>query len=113
MSLTWPVMSTNRPTKLDPPVIYGELCEDAPVTRVRFPAGMEGWLVTRFDDVAAAFRHRAFAAARPRYESPDPDATGKTPTPFSGAFVHLDGGTARRTGASSAAISLSPACAGA
>ncbi|MBC2864972.1 cytochrome P450 [Streptomyces mexicanus] len=84
-------MPTERPTKFDPPVIYGELRDEAPVTRVRFPAGMEGWLVTRFDDVAAAFRHPAFAAARPRYESPDADPTGRTPTPFSGTFVHMDG----------------------
>ncbi|MFJ3212622.1 cytochrome P450 [Streptomyces flaveolus] len=91
MTITWPAMPTQRPTKFDPPPIYGELRDEAPVIRVRFPAGMEGWLVTRFDDVAAAFRHPAFAAARPRYESADADPTGKTPTPFAGTFVHLDG----------------------
>lgn len=90
MTRIWPSMPTERPSKLDPPTIYGELREEDPMARVRFPNGMEGYVVTRFDDVVAGFSHPSLVAqGRPRYEVADADAS--TRTPFAGTFVNLDG----------------------
>ncbi|ALJ18889.1 cytochrome P450 [Microbacterium sp. No. 7] len=90
MTTTWDRMPTERPSKLDPPEIYAEIRESDPMARVRFPNGMEGYLVTRFDDVVAGFGNPNFVAqGRPRYEVAD--ANPDTKTPFAGTFVNMDG----------------------
>jgi len=87
---TWTNMPSDRPTVLDPAATYAELREDGPIARVTFPAGMTGWVVSRFDDVAAAFSHPLLSAQRFRFETADADPNG-SPTQFSDTFFGMDG----------------------
>ncbi|GAA2528826.1 cytochrome P450 [Winogradskya humida] len=90
MTDTLPAMPVHRSTPLDPPLEYFQLREQQPITRVRFPSGMTGWLVTRFDEGSEVFGHPLMTARRPRHDSFDgdqaePEAEGVDPT-----FVFMD-----------------------
>lgn len=67
---------TELPTlPLDPPSLFGigagmrELQEQAPITRVRTPAGDEAWLVTRYDEAKALFGDPRLGRAHPDPEN--------------------------------------------
>jgi cytochrome P450 len=68
-------MPVERAAVLDPPPEYSHLREAAGVTRMRFPSGHTGWVVTRFDEGCLVFSdNERFTAMRPRHEmSPDED----------------------------------------
>jgi cytochrome P450 len=70
MTVDLPAMPTERTTPLDPPVEYHQLREQQPVTRVRFPSGRVGWLVTRFDEGSAVFADPRMSARRPQHDTP-------------------------------------------
>ncbi|GGL11684.1 cytochrome P450 [Nocardia jinanensis] len=73
---------------LDPPVEYHQLREDKPVHRVCFPNGLEGWLVTRFEEGSTVFGDPRFTARRQRHDTL-PGETGHD-TPFDPVFVMMD-----------------------
>jgi cytochrome P450 len=84
-----PVLRDNS-TPLDPPLEYFQLRETQPITRVKFPSGMTGWLVTRFEEGSEVFAHPQLSARRPRHDSFDgdeaePEGEGLDPT-----FVFMD-----------------------
>lgn len=92
MTDTLPAMPVQREpsTPLDPPLEYHQLRETQPITRVRFPSGMTGWLITRFEEGSEAFAHPLLSSRRPRHDSFDgdqvePDGEGLDPT-----FVFMD-----------------------
>jgi cytochrome P450 PksS len=50
--------------KADPHPFYARLRAEAPVYRVTLPDGQTAWLITRYDDVAAALKDERFAKDR-------------------------------------------------
>jgi cytochrome P450 len=76
---------------LDPPVEYHRLREDKPVHRVRFPNGLEGWLVTRFEEAGTVFGDPRFSARRQRHDTlpGEVDEAGQD-APFDPVFVMMD-----------------------
>ncbi|MCW2718330.1 cytochrome P450 [Pseudonocardia sp.] len=85
-------MPTVRSSLLDPPAEYDKLREEQPVTRVRFPNGSAGWLVTRFEEGSAVFADPRMSARRPRHDTPpdegyDPEKPGGALDP---GFVFMD-----------------------
>jgi cytochrome P450 len=88
-----PVMPTTRTTLLDPPVEYAALREGAPITRVRFPNGLVGWLVTRFEEGSAVFADPRMSARRPRHDTLAEDETYDPENPggeLDPGFVFMD-----------------------
>ncbi|WP_063009592.1 cytochrome P450 [Nocardia nova] len=76
---------------LDPPAEYHELREDKPVHRVRFPNGLEGWLVTRFEEGSAVFGDPRFTARRQRHDTlPGEVGEAGQDAPFDPVFVMMD-----------------------
>lgn len=59
-----------RNSPLDPPAEYRRLREEAPVSRLAFPDGKVGWLLTRHQDVRAVLADDRFSADRRRVSSP-------------------------------------------
>lgn len=88
MNETLPSMPVERPSLLDPPAEYHQLREDHPVTRVRFPNGTAGWLVTRFEEGSQVFADPRLSARRPRHDTPAED--GEEEAPFNPTFVMMD-----------------------
>jgi len=76
---------------LDPPVEYHQLREDKPVHRVTFPNGLQGWLVTRFEEGSAVFGDSRFSARRQRHDTlpGEADEPGQD-APFDPVFVMMD-----------------------
>ncbi|WP_328608552.1 cytochrome P450 [Amycolatopsis sp. NBC_00345] len=70
-------MPTTRTTLFDPPAEYDRLREDQPVTRVRFPNGQDGWLVTRFEEGSAVFSDPRMSARRPRHDVAPEEGAGE------------------------------------
>ena len=74
---TW--TSPARSHKADPYPFYARLRAEAPVHRVTLPDRQTAWLVTRYDDVAAALKDERFAkdkASRPDPRSRPPSSPG-------------------------------------
>ena len=72
-------MPIERERLLDPPLAYDQLREEQPITRVRFPSGRIGWLVTRFEEGSEVFSDPRMSSQRPRHDvaeedDVDPDA---------------------------------------
>jgi cytochrome P450 len=72
-------MPIERERLLDPPLAYDQLREEQPITRVRFPSGRIGWLVTRFEEGSQVFSDPRMSSQRPRHDvaeedDVDPDA---------------------------------------
>jgi cytochrome P450 len=65
-----PAMPRKRTTLLDPPPEYHAVREEQPVTKVRFPSGRIGWLVTRFEEGSAVFADPRLSARRPQHDVP-------------------------------------------
>ncbi|WP_020500869.1 cytochrome P450 [Sciscionella marina] len=94
MSVEIPEMPMSRQRLLDPPLEYDQLRERQPITRVRFPSGRIGWLVTRFEEGSQVFADPRMSARRPRHDVPpedgddhDSDDTGEAIDP---TFVMMD-----------------------
>jgi cytochrome P450 len=68
MTVDLPSMPMDRQRLLDPPLEYHQLREEQPITRVRFPSGRVGWLVTRFDEGSQVFSDPRMTAKRPRHD---------------------------------------------
>ncbi|QEN16492.1 cytochrome P450 [Mycolicibacterium sp. ELW1] len=73
MTNTIPDMPIERERLLDPPLAYDQLREEQPVTRVRFPSGRIGWLVTRFEEGSQVFSDPRLSSQRPRHDVADED----------------------------------------
>jgi cytochrome P450 len=59
-----------RSSPFDPPAGYRCLREEAPVSRLAFPDGKVGWLLTRHQDVRALLADDRFSSDRRRVSSP-------------------------------------------
>jgi cytochrome P450 len=73
MTSTIPDMPIERGRLLDPPLAYDQLREEQPITRVRFPSGRIGWLVTRFEEGSQVFSDPRLSSQRPRHDVADED----------------------------------------
>ncbi|MET7933083.1 cytochrome P450 [Streptomyces sp. NPDC005322] len=75
MSVTSPGSSPvslprERDCPFDPPSAYGELREERRASRLAFPDGKVGWLLTRYEDVQDLLADERFTADRRRTSSP-------------------------------------------
>jgi cytochrome P450 len=81
-----------RSSPFDPPAEYRRLREKEPVTRLAFPDGNVGWLLTRHEDVRALLADDRFSSDRRRVSSPvrkfpiRPDAPGMR----AGSLIGMD-----------------------
>lgn len=66
-----PPLPTTRVSPLDPPEEYARLREAAPISRHRWPNGVEGWLVTRHADVRALLADPRLSVNR--FDAPPPN----------------------------------------
>jgi cytochrome P450 len=57
--------------KADPYPFFARLREQAPVCRVALPGGQAAWLITRYEDVAAALKEERLAKDRSKALTPD------------------------------------------
>ncbi|QKV90893.1 cytochrome P450 [Streptomyces sp. NA02950] len=60
----------HRSCPFDPPDAYGELREEGRASRLAFPDGRIGWLLTRYEDVRALLADDRFSSDRERASSP-------------------------------------------
>jgi cytochrome P450 len=81
-----------RSSPFDPPAGYRCLREETPVSRLAFPDGKVGWLLTRYQDVRALLADDRFSSDRRRVSSPvrgfpiRPDA----PAARAGSLIGMD-----------------------
>jgi cytochrome P450 len=81
-----------RSSPFDPPAEYRRLREEEPVSRLAFPDGKVGWLLTRHHDVRALLADDRFSSDRRRVSSPvrkfpiRPDA----PAVRAGSLIGMD-----------------------
>lgn len=73
MTTTIRDMPIERERLLDPPLAYDQLREEQPITRVRFPSGRIGWLVTRFEEGSLVFSDPRLSSQRPRHDVAEED----------------------------------------
>jgi cytochrome P450 len=66
-------MPIERERLLDPPLAYDQLREEQPITRIRFPSGRVGWLVTRFEEGSQVFSDPRMSSQRPRHDVAEED----------------------------------------
>jgi cytochrome P450 len=88
-------MPVKRTRLLDPPLEYFQIREEQPITRVRFPSGRIGWLVTRFEDVSQVFSDPRMSARRPRHDVPaeeghDPNSNEVGQDGIDPSFIFMD-----------------------
>jgi cytochrome P450 len=85
-------LPTRRSSPFDPPPDYRRLREEEPVSRLAFPDGKVGWLLTRHQDVRALLADDRFSSDRRRVSSPvrrfpiRPD----TPAVRAGSLIGMD-----------------------
>jgi cytochrome P450 len=93
MSVTSPrSLPTRRQRPFDPPDEYRLLREEEPVSRLAFPDGKVGWLLTRHEDVRALLVDQRFSSNRLRTSSPVrafPVRPGEPPF-RAGSFIGMD-----------------------
>jgi cytochrome P450 len=63
-------LPTRRGCPFDPPGGYAELRRDRPISRLAFPDGKVGWLLTRYEDVRAVLEDVRFSSDRRHASSP-------------------------------------------
>jgi len=73
----------------DPDEIYTRLRAEEPVTRVRCPAGMDAWLVTRYQDIRAVLADPRLSSRAAGSDHMLPSYAGHDPVP--GFMIQLDG----------------------
>ncbi|MGW3963249.1 cytochrome P450 [Amycolatopsis sp. NPDC005003] len=87
-----PALPTTRPAgcPFDPPGSYAALRETAPTSKVRCPAGMDAWLVTRYADVRAVLADRTLSSrgASSVHVNPNADLDEEVSP---GSIIQLDG----------------------
>jgi cytochrome P450 len=66
-------MPIERERLLDPPLAYHQLQDEQPITRIRFPSGRIGWLVTRFEEGSEVFSDPRLSSQRPRHDVAEED----------------------------------------
>ncbi|MEV5703517.1 cytochrome P450 [Actinoallomurus sp. NPDC052274] len=93
MSVSTPQpLPTRRERPFDPPDEYRLLREEDPVSRLSFPDGTVGWLLTRHEDVRALLSDQRFSSDRLRASSPVrafPIRPGE-PAFRAGSFISMD-----------------------
>ncbi|MEV6447607.1 cytochrome P450 [Amycolatopsis sp. NPDC051716] len=92
-----PALPTTRPAgcPFDPPGSYAARRETAPTSKVRCPAGMDAWLVTRYTDVRAVLADRTMSSrgASSVHVNPNADLDEEV---HPGSIIQLDGATHSR-----------------
>jgi cytochrome P450 len=87
-------LPTKRPNPYDPPVELGELREEAPLSRLRFPDGHLGWLVTNHELVRQVMGDRRFSSRAELHHRPfAPRGVVQTepmPAAKPGVFISMD-----------------------
>ncbi|QKV75924.1 cytochrome P450 [Amycolatopsis sp. Hca4] len=87
-----PALPTTRPDgcPYDPPGEYADRRETAPTSKVRCPAGMDAWLVTRYADVRAVLADRTLSSrgASSVHVNPNADLDEEISP---GSIIQLDG----------------------
>ncbi|MEV1000860.1 cytochrome P450 [Nonomuraea sp. NPDC050202] len=84
------VLPTGRPTPFDPPAELGELRESRPITRLAYPDGHQGWLVTSHALVREVLADRRFSArSELRHLPMDSGGQAGRPAP-PGMFISTD-----------------------
>ena len=81
-------LPTVRQTPLDPPPELLERQQECPVSRLQYPNGSEGWLITGYEQVRSALSDLRFSSEKELLRSPIQD---QEPTPAKpGFFVYTD-----------------------
>lgn len=86
-----PGLPRHRTCPFDPAPEYRDLRRDAPVSRIAFPSGGSGWLVTRYQDVRAMLGDARFSSRvgiTAPHVRPTPAVLAEVPLP--GALLRLD-----------------------
>lgn len=79
MSQSLPELPRARVNPFDPPPEYTLLRKEAPISRFVWPNGVEGWLVTRYNDVRALLSDPRLSINR--FDSPPPNlSAGRKPS---------------------------------
>ena len=96
-------MPIEREQLLDPPLAYHQLREEQPITRIRFPSGRIGWLVTRFEEGSQVFSDPRLSSQRPRHDvakedgvDPDDNVSAEALPPTFNSMDAPDHGAYRR-----------------
>ncbi|MFD9733075.1 cytochrome P450 [Umezawaea sp. NPDC059074] len=74
----------------DPAVGYSEFRENDPIARVSCPAGIDAWLVTRYDDVRTVLNSPGLSSAVPVMGHANPQADFTAPI-TTGSIIQSDG----------------------
>ncbi|KDN17524.1 cytochrome P450 [Amycolatopsis rifamycinica] len=87
-----PALPTTRPDgcPFEPPEKYATLRETAPTSKVRCPAGMDAWLVTRYADVRAVLADRTMSSRGASSVHVNPNADLDIDV-SPGSIIQLDG----------------------
>jgi cytochrome P450 len=86
-----PALPTTRPAgcPFDPPEDYATLRDTTPTSKVRCPAGMDAWLVTRYGDVRAVLADRTMSSRGASSVHVSARAGDEEVSP--GSIIQLDG----------------------
>jgi cytochrome P450 len=88
-----PELPTKRPNPYDPPVELGVLRDEAPLSRLRFPDGHLGWLVTNHDLVRQVMGDRRFSSRSELHHqvlARGGQVSEKLPEARPGVFISMD-----------------------
>ena len=77
--LSVPALPTERDSPVHPPPRYAELREQAPISRHRWPNGVEAWLVTRYADVRTLLADERLSVVRSDASPPPMLAMARKP----------------------------------
>ncbi|ONI87325.1 cytochrome [Saccharothrix sp. ALI-22-I] len=86
-------LPTERSTQFDPPAELGLLRETAPISRMTFPDGHLGWLVTSYELAREVHADRRFSSRAELQHSPRPvggKAVTQRPPAKPGMFIGMD-----------------------
>jgi cytochrome P450 len=86
-------LPTRRSTQFDPPAELGLLRETAPISRMTFPDGHVGWLVTSYELAREVHADRRFSSRAELQHSPRPvggKAVAQRPPAKPGMFIAMD-----------------------
>ena len=90
-ALDWTALSGDRPNPFDPSAELGELRKERGLSRLAFPDGHVGWLVTRYDLARAVLSDRRFSSRQELQHLPVPQERGRREQGYEpGLFPHMD-----------------------